>query len=215
MDVGAGARRDRGEADRRERREDGRRAAVLAVRGEVRERRRAAALDAVLERLRRHPVHDDQDELLRHDLVLGERAQAGVALGPPAAEQKREEGKHDRDEVAGDRDEGDPREHERTPMRSATVPARVPPRRRAPTTTGTAPSRPQTTPATAAARSPQLPGCQSAMTQPARKPITRPESVTRIADSRPLPQKPAWTTPIATPIPTQTPIQYHVPTPPP
>ena len=57
--------RDRGEADRREGRKDGRRAAVVAVRREIRERRRAAALDGVLERLRRHPVDDDQDELLR------------------------------------------------------------------------------------------------------------------------------------------------------
>ena len=66
MNVGAGARRNRAEADRREGREDGGRAAVLAVRGEVGERGCATALDGVLERLRRHPVQDDQDELLRH-----------------------------------------------------------------------------------------------------------------------------------------------------
>ena len=45
---------------------------------EVRERRGAAAFDGVLERLRRHPVDDDQDELLRHERVdvIGERAEA-------------------------------------------------------------------------------------------------------------------------------------------
>ena len=64
MHVGPGAGHDRREADRREGREDGRRAAVRALLGEERERRCAAAVDGALERRGRHAVDDDQDELL-------------------------------------------------------------------------------------------------------------------------------------------------------
>src|SRR5581483_10869809 len=85
MDVRPGAGRDRRQAHGRQRWEDRRSAAVIAVCGKKRECGRAA-LGGALERLRRHAVDDDQDELLpgvRHRLtpsVLGERAQPGVRL---------------------------------------------------------------------------------------------------------------------------------------
>ena len=89
MHARPGAGRDRGEADRRERREDRGRLPVVAVLGEEGERRRAAALDRALERRRGHPVDDDEHELLRHVpglLVPRERSQTGVPLGPRAPE---------------------------------------------------------------------------------------------------------------------------------
>ena len=64
MHVGELAGGDRRKADGRERREHRRRAPVTRVLGEEGERRRAAALDGALERGGRHPVDDDEDELL-------------------------------------------------------------------------------------------------------------------------------------------------------
>ena len=212
VDVGAAAGRDRAEADGRERREDGRRAAVLAVRREVRERRRATALDGVLERLRRHPVDDDQDELLRQ-LVLRERAQARVALGTPAPQERSERGKHDRLEVTehgNERESGERRA--RRLQRSATVPERAPPRRNAPTTTGAAPSSPSSAPAIAPQRSPHEPGSESAMSWPTPAPIPPVTAKRMIVALRPVRQNDAHEHADADADPDATPIQYHAPT---
>ena len=80
--VGTGAGDDRGEADRRERREHGGRAPVDAVLGEIRERGRAAALDGALERGGRHPVDDDEDDFLRRPLLSRGRASAARRACP-------------------------------------------------------------------------------------------------------------------------------------
>jgi thioredoxin 1 len=63
----------------------------------------------VLKGLRRHPVHDDQDELLQCASVLCERAETGVTLGLHAAKSEGESRERDSlDETCG-RDEGDAR----------------------------------------------------------------------------------------------------------
>ena len=93
MHARSRAGRDRGEADRGERREDRRRLPVVAVLGEEAESGRAAALDRPLECRRGHPVDDDEHELLRHLpglLVPRECSQTGVPLGTCPPQQRHE-----------------------------------------------------------------------------------------------------------------------------
>ena len=67
--------RERGEADRRQRREGRHRTAIAAVVHQEAERRDRLPLDRVLQHPRREAVDDDQDELLGgHQLVARERA---------------------------------------------------------------------------------------------------------------------------------------------
>ena len=102
-----GAGRDRGEADRRERREDRGRLPVVAVLGEVRESRRASAVDRSLECRRGHPVDDDEHELPRHApglLVPRECSQTCVPLGLRPPEPRGEGGQRESLDVADHRD---------------------------------------------------------------------------------------------------------------
>ena len=152
--------------------------------GEEGERRRAAALDGALERGGRHPVDDDEDELLRHARTTRParacadrrtaRARARRRRAASAGQRERLEVADDRDHASAASDDRGAGDERRRAAARAAAPERAAhdlrraeragePRRRLPPT-----------------RSPQPPGCQSRSRSRCRHPRRRPAGSTAI-----------------------------------
>ena len=205
VDVRVRARRDRGEADGRQRREHRGAAPVRPVLREEPQRREL--VERALEEPGREPVDHDQRELVRHHISrargsaapgTGRRPGGAAAPRAPAASRPRRSRRSGRGRAR--------RGRPANATRKAVAP-RVPPRPSAAVTISEAPKPPRSPPT-----APAIASSVSASPSPTSAPATAPSSAASTAAPRTAPKTPARTTPRPTPIPANRPIVYQAPT---